>query len=396
MVGEPGQSFEELAYALVQALDEWSECLQEVLEGSGPSRSGLVARLRDADPKIDNPLLGHWLLGRNQLLGENKRSGRVPTIRDTTWIVATFPVDAASQRRRLMGIAKRIESHKAQLYKIKGHQWRSAVVNALRAPEQPGAPGPTAPAASPEPPGPPLAPADDMPMPAPAIGSTAPVVLSEDSEQPAAGRPVPPDPADPAVSAAPSSWKRLIAIIVAVGLLTVLVIAGKGWSGSTGHGDQTGSSSGSAAPPAGTPAPSSDALGGDSRCSPPKAGPSGVQLRACARVQSDKVAFALEVDNPTASAVKVTVKVNGSWAGVAHTCEPGPAVTHTTVEPGATFTTDPAHCETARQDAPLAYQAEAYIAAGDGQEWTDHAFSPRANVYADRDTLWRCGGDVPC
>ncbi|MFD4949667.1 hypothetical protein ACFWNT_46140 [Streptomyces sp. NPDC058409] len=344
MVGEPGESFEELAYALVQALDEWSECLQEVLEGSGLSRSGLVARLRDADPKIDNPLLGHWLLGRNQLLGENKRSGRVPTIQDTTWIVATFPVDAASQRRRLMGIAKRIESHKAQLYKIKGHQWRSAVVNALRAPEQP----------------------------------------------------VRPEPADPAVSAAPSSWKRPAAITVAVGLLAVLVIAGKGWSGSTGQDDQTGSSSGSAAPPAGTPTPSSDALGGDSRCSPPKAGPSGVQLRACARVQRDKVAFALKVDNPTASAVKVTVKVNGSWAGVAHTCEPGPAITHSTVEPGATFTTDPAHCETARQDAPLAYQAEAYIAAGDGQEWIGHAFSPRANVYADRGTLWRCGGDVPC
>lgn len=59
-------------------------------------------------------------------------------------------------------------------------------------------------------------------------------------------------------------------------------------------------------------------------------------------------------------------------------------------------TTDPAHCETARLDVRMAYQAETYIAAGDGQQWIAHMFSPRADVYPDRATEWRCGSDVPC
>ncbi|MEU2247423.1 hypothetical protein [Streptomyces sp. NPDC019224] len=398
MVGEQGESFEELAYSLVQALDEWSDCLHEMLRGSGPSRAGLVARLRDADPRIDNPLLGYWLLGRNQLLGESKRSGRVPTIQDTTQIVEFFPADAMPQRQRLIGIAKRIEYHKNQLQKIKGHQWRSAVVDALRAPEQPSVPDPAAPAISPEPPRPPLVSAGGMSAPTPVAESIVPVTVSEESVHPATDRSAPPTPVASPVSATSRSRKWPIAITVIGSLLLVPVIAVKGWPGSTGQDDQSGSSSssGSAAPSAESPASPTDALGGDSRCSPPKAGPSGVQLRACARVQRDKVSFAAKVDNPTASAVEVTVKVNGSWAGVAHVCEPGTAITHITVKPGTTFTTDPAHCETARQDAPLAYQAEAYIAAGNGQEWIGHMFSPRANVYADRGTLWRCGGDVPC
>nr|WP_268244724.1 hypothetical protein [Microbispora rosea] len=44
----------------------------------------------------------------------------------------------------------------------------------------------------------------------------------------------------------------------------------------------------------------------------------------------------------------------------------------------------------------MAYQAETYIAAGDGQQWIAHMLSPRADVYPDRATEWRCGSDVPC
>ncbi|MES4893285.1 hypothetical protein [Streptomyces sp. NPDC096012] len=393
---EPGESFEGLAYALVQALDEWRECLQEVIDGSGPSRSGLLARLRDADPKIDNPLLGHWLLGRDQLLGENKRSSRVPTVQDTARIVAAFRDDAAPQRRRLMGIARRIEFHKTELHKIKGHQWRSAVVNALKAPEQPAPPGPAAPAAAPPSTDLPPPPADGMPTRAPVAGSTAQAVPSEDTEQPAGEPTTPRTVADPPATAASSSWKRPAGVAAAVGLLIVLAVAAKGWPGSTGQGGQAEPSSSPATSAAGATAQASDALGGDSRCSPPKPGPSGVQLRACAKVQRDKVAFALKVANPTTSAANVTVKVAGFWAGARHDCEPGPSTTRITVEPGATFTTDPAFCQTARQDVRMAYQGEAYIAAGDGEDWMGHAWSPRANVYADRATAWRCGGDVPC
>src|SRR5690242_47250 len=116
-VVEQENPVEELAYGLAQALDEWSECLKEVMEGAGPSRSGLVTRLWDADPKIDNPLIGHWLLGRDQLLGENKRQRRLPTVQDTARIVEAFRNYPMAQRRRMTGIAKRIEFHRAQLHK---------------------------------------------------------------------------------------------------------------------------------------------------------------------------------------------------------------------------------------------------------------------------------------
>ncbi|MEU8433839.1 hypothetical protein AB0F18_13110 [Streptomyces sp. NPDC029216] len=393
-MGEQGEAFEELAYALVQALDDWRDCLQEVMAGPGPSRSGLLARLRDADPKIDNPLLGHWLLGRNQLLGENKRSSRVPTVQDTARIVAAFRDDAAPQRRRLMEIARRIEFNRTQLHKIKGHQWRSAVVNALKAPERPGPVGPADPAGALAP-----VPGDEIPpqVPAAAGSTTARAFPGEGGERAAADPTAQPAAAAHPAPAASGSWKRPAVVMGAVGVVIALVVAAHGWSRSDEEGGRAEPSSSSAASVAGTNAAQSrDALGGDSRCSPPRSGPSGVQLRACTRVQRDKVAFALKVDNPTASAAEVTVKVGGFWAGATHDCKPGPGTTRVTVEPGTTFTTEPAHCETARQDAPLAYQAEAYIAAGDGQEWTGHVFSPRANVYADRGTLWRCGGDVPC
>ncbi|MEV6977460.1 helix-turn-helix transcriptional regulator [Kitasatospora sp. NPDC093806] len=138
------------------------------------------------------------------------------------------------------------------------------------------------------------------------------------------------------------------------------------------------------------------ALGGDSRCSAPKEGPSGTLLRACAMVQPGQVLFAVRVDNPTDAPVEVTAKVAGFWAGVLHSCDPGRSVVHTTVAPGATFTSDPAECVTPRRSTPLAYQAEAFVAAGNGQGWVGHTLSPNAHVYPERETLWRCRGDVPC
>lgn len=139
---ESEEPVEELAYSLIQALDEWSECLQQVLEGAGCLRSGLVVRLRDVTPRIDNPLLGYWLLGRDQLLGEQKASRRVPTVQDTARILEAFRDDGAPQRQRLMNIAARIEFQRTRLYRARGHYWRSAVINTLRAAEQPSSPSP--------------------------------------------------------------------------------------------------------------------------------------------------------------------------------------------------------------------------------------------------------------
>ncbi|MFG2918877.1 helix-turn-helix domain-containing protein [Kitasatospora sp. NPDC048298] len=238
---------------------------------------------------------------------------------------------------------------------------------------------------------------------------------------PVPARPVvadgPPD-ARPAVSRVARQWRRRRgaasgALALAAAAAAVAVAGGTLWAGNGGPDDTasvvTAPSAGAARrEPAAVPAESAEsaeglaqavevgALGGDSRCSAPKAGPSGTWLRACAMVQPRQVLFAVRVDNPTDVPIEVTAKVAGFWSGVLHSCDPGRSVVHTTVAPGATFTSDPEECVTPRRDTPLAYQAEAFVAAGNGRQWVGHMLSPNAHVYPDRETLWRCRGDVPC
>lgn len=426
-MGDQGEQFADLAHRLVQALDAWATCVGEPTAKGKPTRKALVAALEkeretpvwQSRKKIDEALLSYWLRGRNQLLPGTKHN-RLPSEEDCEAIARALKEKKAPESaQQLPRIGREIADLARSLQDTAGPGWRNRVLASITVQtaepaepvesvepaepvevveqtagrRQPSLPAPADPAASLESTDLPPIPADDLSAQAPAAGSTTP---SEDTEQPAADPPTPQATAGPPAPTASNSWKRPTAIAVGAGLLIALAVAAKGWSGPTGQGGQAEPSSSPATSAAGATTRSSDALGGDSRCSPPKTGPAGVQLRACAKVQRDKVVFALKVDNPTASAVEVTVKVAGFWAGAAHDCKPGPATAHITVEPGTTFTTDPAHCETARQDAPLAYQGEAYIAAGDGQAWVGHAWSPRANVYADRGTLWRCGGDVPC
>ncbi|MGW3078721.1 helix-turn-helix domain-containing protein [Kitasatospora sp. NPDC001132] len=237
----------------------------------------------------------------------------------------------------------------------------------------------------------------------------------------AAAVPVParPEVADGPPNARPAVWRvarqwrrRRGAASGALALVAVAVVVAGGtlWAGNGGPDDTasvvTAPSAGAARRgPAAESAESAEglaqavevgALGGDSRCSAPKAGPSGTWLRACAMVQPRQVLFAVRVDNPTDAPIEVTAKVAGFWSGVLHSCDPGRSVLHTTVAPGATFTSDPEECVTPRRGTPLAYQAEAFVAAGNGQQWVGHMLSPNAHVYPDRETLWRCRGDVPC
>lgn len=127
---------EALACALVQSLDEWSEGLEKAMERSQCSRSGLVNRLREASPKIDKPLLGYWLLGREQLLDDKRASRRVPTIQDTARILTSLRNVEERERRSLMMTAERIALHRAQLRRVKGYRWRQAAVTAVRASER--------------------------------------------------------------------------------------------------------------------------------------------------------------------------------------------------------------------------------------------------------------------
>ncbi|MFB7471353.1 helix-turn-helix domain-containing protein [Kitasatospora sp. NPDC056184] len=240
--------------------------------------------------------------------------------------------------------------------------------------------------------------------------AAAPAPAADTEALPVPVRPAPPEPADElsAVRRAAGRWPRRRGAVLG-GLALAAVAGGAVWAG---HGGPVGtpsvvapSASAARRGPVPVTAGSTEgfaegvevgALGGDSRCSAPKEGPSGTLLRACAMVQPGQVLFAVRVDNPTDAPVEVTAKVAGFWAGVLHSCDPGRSVVHTTVAPGATFTSDPEECLTPRRSTSLAYQAEAFVALGNGQRWVGHMLSPNAHVHPGRETLWRCRGDVPC
>jgi hypothetical protein len=205
----------------------------------------------------------------------------------------------------------------------------------------------------------------------------------------------------------PDWWKMmgpLAAIAVLALTVTVGVPAISGHRRSTGPDlpppKSTASPEYRATVPAASGAGSADgvevgALGGDSRCSPPRTGPSGVRLRSCVRVESRQILFAAKVDNPATAPIKVTVQISYWAIDSQHSCRPGPAVSHLSVPAGKSYVTNPIQCTVPREPFRAAYQADALIAAGDSHDWTAHQLSPRANVYPDR-VLWRCLNDLPC
>ncbi|MEU0075621.1 hypothetical protein ABZ027_39765 [Streptomyces sp. NPDC006332] len=136
-----------------------------------------------------------------------------------------------------------------------------------------------------------------------------------------------------------------------------------------------------------------DALGPQSRCSPARSATADVLLRACLRVEDERVLFALKVTNLGSEAVEVTAKLSYVRTGQYHSCQKADGLWHGTVAAHDIHVTDPADCVVNRTQA--AYQADGLLGLGDTQNWAAHQLSPNANAYP-HDVRWRCKGDVPC
>ncbi|MEU2711241.1 hypothetical protein [Streptomyces sp. NPDC007205] len=136
-----------------------------------------------------------------------------------------------------------------------------------------------------------------------------------------------------------------------------------------------------------------DPLGPQSRCSPARSGSADVSLRACVRVEDERVLFALKVTNLGPKPVEVTARLSYVRAGQYHSCRKADGLWHGTVPAHDSHVTEPADCAVDRTQA--AYQADGLLALGDTQNWVAHQLSPNAHAYP-HDVRWRCRGDVPC
>jgi hypothetical protein len=140
-MGEPTDHFDELAHALVQALDAWAEEVAKVTDGDkSPSRAGLIKLLegdataqleRHGQPrkKIDAPLLTYWLKGRNQLLPGSKKN-RLPSEEDGAAISRVLKEKAPRCAEQLPKISAEIAVLSSRLGR-EDPRWRDKVLSRL-------------------------------------------------------------------------------------------------------------------------------------------------------------------------------------------------------------------------------------------------------------------------
>ncbi|MGW3210114.1 hypothetical protein [Streptomyces sp. NPDC001135] len=238
------------------------------------------------------------------------------------------------------------------------------------------------------------------PPPAPALDSGTPRETDTPSDEEPASAPPSPSSVPRRLPVPGRRGRRGLAVIGLLILLGLAVWIGKNLA-------RPGSAEAGSAFPERSPGGSSsaraqdeqadqvqvDALGPQSRCGPARYGAAGVSLRACLRVEDDRVLFALKITNPGPNAVEVTAKLSYVRAGRYHSCQKADGLWHGTVPAHDSHVTEPADCAVNRTQA--AYQADGLLAPGDTQNWVAHQLSPNAHAYP-RDVRWRCKGDVPC
>ncbi|MEE1768781.1 hypothetical protein PUR34_11565 [Streptomyces sp. JV185] len=126
-------------------------------------------------------------------------------------------------------------------------------------------------------------------------------------------------------------------------------------------------------------------LGEDSRCSAPFPGPELVVWRVCARVEKDRVSFALKITNQGLAAATIKTRLEYVQATKFHPCPKAPSARPLDVPAGETVITDPEECAVSREEVPFAYQGVGWVLAQDANA-SSYKLSPTANVHPDRVT----------
>ncbi|MEU3778864.1 hypothetical protein AB0F11_37815 [Streptomyces sp. NPDC032472] len=209
-------------------------------------------------------------------------------------------------------------------------------------------------------------------------------------------------PGDPPTSATGPWWGRVPAVAKIGSAVLVLVLA----AGAMGVAfwrdearDKAAVVSAAAAtgpgpgpvPAAGvTPTPSGvekGSLGEDSRCGALLKGPRAVVWRVCARVEPDRVSFALKIVNGGQAAARVKMRLEYAQATEFHPCPKTSGTQVLSIPAGQTVLTDPGRCAVPREDVPFAYQGVGWVLAEDANAGS-YELSPTAHVYPHR-VIWK-------
>ncbi|MEU6864218.1 hypothetical protein ABZ924_13225 [Streptomyces sp. NPDC046876] len=139
-----------------------------------------------------------------------------------------------------------------------------------------------------------------------------------------------------------------------------------------------------------TPTPSGvekGSLGEDSRCGALLKGPRAVVWRVCARVEPDRVSFALKIINGGQAAARVKMRLEYAQATEFHPCPKTSGTQVLSIPAGQTVLTDPGRCAVPREDVPFAYQGVGWVLAEDADAGS-YELSPTAHVYPHR-VIWK-------
>ncbi|WP_328951344.1 hypothetical protein OG778_30330 [Streptomyces sp. NBC_00184] len=351
MVEDPGAAFEILVEDFAEALDTWSQKVKGALNGR--PQKVLVNGLRN----VDQGKVSRWLNGRDQIW---KGQAVLPGVGLTREIVHVLELQG-SEAALLMELAGRVDQLQKRLTEYKG--WRKKAGDYLQRPPE---------------------------TEASTSGGTADPVSRAGrrgrQRQPWRGQ---------------SSWAKASLGVVVIAAVIVIAAVVPNDDEAAGKGPQTAApkpspavstmspaaQGGSGVVPSEPPGPEKGTLGEDSRCSAPFAGPGAVAWRVCARVEDERVSFALKITNHGSSAVTVKTRLEYVQAKEFHSCPKQPSTQLLDVPAGETVITDPGLCAVAREEAPFAYQGAGGVFAKDANAGS-YKLAPTANVYQGR-VIWQ-------
>ncbi|MET9887422.1 hypothetical protein ABZZ20_30650 [Streptomyces sp. NPDC006430] len=368
MVGQPGPVFEELVAEFADALDAWSHKVKGVLNGR-PQKvlaNGLNANQGN---------VSRWLSGRDQIWKGQAALPGVGLTRDILRVLQLNGPDADL----LLQLADRVDELQKPLMEHKG--WRKRAADHLQSsPDSEGRPDSALPAAV-------------------STSESTAVVLSAPPGIPRR------NPGRRSWRDRPSwvkaSWGGSLTVVVAAAAVIVAAAVGRtGGDGKSGDGPEaagprsSASSHVSSAAQGGPVAVGSEApglekgtLGVDSRCSAPFPGPGAVVWRVCARVEAERVSFALKITNNGNKAAAVKVRLQYARAEVFYPCPNAPDAHVLSIPAGMSVITDSGQCAGTREDSPFAYQGVGWVLP-EGATDGSYKLSPAAHVYPTR-VIWQ-------
>ncbi|MFI9251154.1 hypothetical protein [Streptomyces sp. NPDC053069] len=417
-----GSTNEELIDEFGDALDEWAKEVKHVCRASAVQQQQLASRLTELSKRgsVDPSRVSKWLSGRKIV---TSGGAALPGKGLSQDIVRALGLQGA-QARRVMQLGERIDLLQAQLERRYPSGWRVAAQAHFRnSPVAALSPSPSAeteanPSAGEAPRSSESAVSQRQDTPgvseAPLAHTTATAPVAAVGEKASARPPLVTggeSPGTPRRGRRQRPWrdrpgwiKALVGVTAVAAAVAVVVVAtavvgadddkktggrseGAGAQASASAGADSSAQGGPGRVPSESPGLEKGTLGEDSRCSVPFAGPGAVTWRVCARVEAERVSFALKITNRGSTATAVKIRLEYAQASKFHRCPKAPSTHLLDVAAGQTVITESAQCTVPREGTYIAYQGVGWVIAEDANAGS-YKLAPTAHVYPDH-VIWQ-------